>query len=97
MKFHSFALGIALVAAGNAPGGNLPVVDTSVKPGDAFYQYVNGAWLKATEIPADRSSMSDSALLSEQADRRTREIIQETAQDKNATADARKIADYYNA
>ncbi len=67
------------------------------KPGDAFYQYVNGAWLKATEIPADRSSMSDSAMLSEQADRRTREIIQETAQDKNATADAKKIADFYNA
>ena len=97
MKYRSFAFAIALVAAANSSGGNLPVVDTSVRPGDAFYQYVNGAWLKATEIPADRSSMSDSAMLSEQADRRTREIIQETAQDRNATADAKKIADFYNA
>jgi predicted metalloendopeptidase len=40
--------------------------------------------------------MSDSAVLSEQADQRTREIIQETARDKNATADAKKIADFYN-
>src|SRR6185295_13317405 len=58
---------------------------------------VNGAWLKATEIPPDRSSMSDGAALSEQADRRTREIIEETARDKNATADAKKIADFFNA
>jgi predicted metalloendopeptidase len=41
--------------------------------------------------------VSDGAILSEQADQRTREIIQKTAQDKNATADARKIADFYNA
>ena len=77
--------------------GNLPMVDSSVRPGDDFYRYVNGAWLKTTEIPADRSSMSDSSMLSEQADQRTREIIQETAQNRNATADARKIADFYNA
>jgi predicted metalloendopeptidase len=88
MKFLSLALSVVLVTA---------AVDPTVRPGDAFYQYVNGAWLKATEIPADRSSMSDSALLSEQADERTREIIQQTAQDKNATADAKKIADFYNA
>jgi len=98
MKFQSIAYSLGLFTiAVCSHGGNLPVVDTSVQPGDAFYQYVNGAWLKATEIPADRSSISDSAVLSEQADQRTREIIQQTAQDKSATADARKIADFYNA
>jgi putative endopeptidase len=98
MKLLSLAFSAALVAAAvNSSCRDLPVVDASVHPGDAFYQYVNGAWLEATEIPADRSSMSDGAVLSEQADQRTREIIQETAQNKNATADARKIADFYNA
>jgi predicted metalloendopeptidase len=98
MKSLSLAFSVGLLAAAaSSPGSELPVVDVSVRPGDAFYQYVNGAWLKATEIPADRSSMSDGALLSEQADKRTREIIQQTAQDKNATADARKIANFYNA
>jgi putative endopeptidase len=97
MKRLSLTFAVALLAAANASVGTLPVVDTSVRPGDAFYQYVNGAWLKATEIPADRSSMSDTAMLSEQADRRTREIIQQTAQDTKATADAKKIADFYNA
>ena len=98
MKLVSVALSLTLLTgAANSPGRDLPVVDSSVRPGDAFYQYVNGAWLKATDIPADRSSMSDGAMLSEQADQRTRGIIQETARDKNATADAKKIADFYNA
>ena len=31
-------------------------MDTSVKPGDNFFDYTNGAWLKNTPIPDDRSS-----------------------------------------
>ena len=93
---HVLAASLALTAVCFAAAG-LPPVDSSVRPGDAFFQYVNGAWLRANEIPADRSSMSDSVVLSDQADRRTREIIQQTAGDKTATADARKIADFYNA
>jgi putative endopeptidase len=97
MKFQWLVLSGLLTVAASSHGGDLPNVDKTFRPGDAFYQYVNGAWLKSTEIPADRSSMSDGAMLSEQADQRTRDIIQQTAQDKNATADARKIADFYNA
>jgi predicted metalloendopeptidase len=98
MKSVSLAFFAALLAAAaSSPARDLPAVDASVRPGDAFYQYVNGAWLKATEIPDDRSSMSDGAMLSERADQRTRQIIQETARDKNATADAKKVADFYNA
>ena len=32
-----------------------PDMDTSVKPGNNFYEYCNGAWVKRTEIPADRA------------------------------------------
>lgn len=31
-------------------------MDTSVKPTDDFFRYVNGTWLDKTEIPADRTS-----------------------------------------
>jgi len=98
MKHAALALTAGFLAvAAAAPGRDLPVVDSSVRPGDAFYQYVNGAWFKANEIPADRASISDAVVLGELADKRTRDIIQETARDKGATADARKIADFYNA
>ena len=31
-------------------------MDTTTRPGDDFYQYVTGNWIKKTEIPADKSS-----------------------------------------
>src|ERR1043166_1853768 len=31
-------------------------MDTSVAPGQSFYQYANGNWLKTTPIPADQSN-----------------------------------------
>ncbi len=30
-------------------------MDKNVKPSNDFFQFVNGTWLKNTEIPADRS------------------------------------------
>jgi len=36
-------------------GINLEYMDTSVSPKEDFYQYVNGTWLKETEIPSDRT------------------------------------------
>lgn len=32
-------------------------MDTSVKPGNNFYEFCNGAWLKRTEIPGDRAAV----------------------------------------
>jgi putative endopeptidase len=37
-------------------GVDLSAMDTSVKPGDDFDRYVNGAWAAKTEIPADQGS-----------------------------------------
>ena len=36
-------------------GINLQYMDTTVKPGDDFFRYVNGTWVDNTEIPADRT------------------------------------------
>ena len=35
-------------------GIDLSAMDTSVKPGDDFFSYVNGKWIAETEIPADK-------------------------------------------
>ena len=37
-------------------GLNLSYMDTSVRPQDDFFNYVNGNWMKTVEIPADKTS-----------------------------------------
>src|SRR4051812_41978585 len=39
-------------------GIDLPARDTSVKPGDSFFSYNNGAWYKTAVIPNDQNSLS---------------------------------------
>ena len=49
-------------------GVDLTSMDRSVKPGDDFFLYVNGTWLKSAVIPADRTStgaFEDLEILSE--------------------------------
>jgi putative endopeptidase len=50
-------------------GVDLAGMDTSVKPGDDFFRYVNGTWLKTAVVPADRTrigAFDDLSILSEQ-------------------------------
>ena len=37
------------------PGINTDYMDTSVKPSEDFFKYVNGKWLETNEIPEDRT------------------------------------------
>jgi predicted metalloendopeptidase len=71
-------------------------MDRTVQPGDSFYEYANGNWLKHTDIPSDRSYWGSDAVLSELTDKRTADLIQEIAK-ANAPAgtDRQKIRDYY--
>lgn len=72
-------------------------LDRGVKPGDDFFRYANGDWLKRTEIPADRGRIGVFSALSDMADKRTSAIIGEAAKANSpAGSDARKIADLYN-
>lgn len=49
-------LAIGTQESSKTHGVNPADMDTSVKPGNDFYGYANGAWLKRTEIPPDRAS-----------------------------------------
>jgi putative endopeptidase len=80
-------------------GIDLTAVDPSVKPGDDFFQYVNGRWLNdpANAIPADRTSWGTNVILSEKAERDVRAIIEEAAASSGASgSNQQKIADYFN-
>lgn len=78
-------------------GFDVAGMDRSVLPGDNFFDYANGNWVKTTEIPADRSGYGSFAMLAERAAARTRAIVEEAAATREADADTRKIGDYYNA
>jgi len=71
-------------------------MDRTVRPGDDFFAYANGAWFKNAEIPPDRSSTGVWAELAEQAGARTREILEHAAGSAAAAGSTeRKVGDYY--
>src|SRR5690606_39302599 len=57
------------------PGINVTYVDTSVRPQDDFYRFVNGGWLDQAEIPADRSYWGGFAILRKETDEDVLEIL----------------------
>src|SRR5271165_1762567 len=72
-------------------------MDPSVKPGDNFFEYANGDWIKRTTIPPDRSRIGVFSTLADLSDKRTAALIEEAAKGgASAGASARKIADLYN-
>ena len=86
----------AAASAASRSGIDLDGMDKAVAPGDDFFCYANGTWLKDAEIPADRSSWGAGSVLDELTSRRTADLIAETAKNPaSGGPDARKIADTY--
>jgi len=79
-------------------GLELANMDKSVKPGDDFFQYMNGTWLKNTEIPADKSNYGSFNILGDRSEAQVKAIIQDMAAAKSAAgSDEQKIGDLYSA
>ncbi|MGL2962784.1 M13 family metallopeptidase [Flavobacterium sp. RSB2_4_14] len=77
-------------------GINIKNMDTLVKPGDNFANYVNGTWLKTAKIPADKSSYGAFDILYDQSQKDVKAIIEAAAKGSNAEgSDEQKIGDYY--
>jgi putative endopeptidase len=62
-------------AAGSDIGIQTAWMDTSVRPGDDFNVYANGGWIKANEIPADRSSIGAFYLARLETERRQEALL----------------------
>ena len=60
-----FASAVFLSAAAAPADQNVNTqdIDHSIKPGDDFYHYANGGWLKTVAIPAGQSSYDTRAIL----------------------------------
>ncbi len=93
------ALIVSSAAAAPAPdqhGLDLSAIDRSLTPGDDFFRYANGEWLKRTEIPPDRSSWGSGAMLTELTAQRTADLIRAAAATARPGTEARKVGDYYD-
>jgi predicted metalloendopeptidase len=87
------------VAVANQPisGIDTQYIDPSVRPQDDFFTHLNGKWLKATEIPADKSSHGTFMQLRDDSQAQVRQIIEAAQKDPNKKAgtDVQKIGDLY--
>ena len=80
----------------SSPGIDVSGMDRSVKPGDDFFDYANGTWLKNTEIPPDKSNYGAGAILNDQTDKRVADLIQQVAKGSApANSERSKIGLYY--
>ena len=56
-------------------GLELSAMDTSVHPGDDFYNYVSGSWMKTAKIPADKPAWGSFYMLMEKTDEQCLSIL----------------------
>jgi len=89
MRFKMLALASASLLAISVPfaanaakpvygdwGYDSAAMDKSVKPGDDFWEFVNGNWDKKTQIAADRASAGPFVVLSDKAEKDVRDIVE---------------------
>lgn len=71
-------------------------MDTTVKPGDNFFQYANGNWVKNAVIPDDQSGWGSFYTLYQENLKRLRELL-DTAAAAHAEkgSNQQKVGDYY--
>ncbi|NNC77148.1 MAG: peptidase M13 [Woeseiaceae bacterium] len=89
----------ASIAATKTLGSGLSLenMDKSVHPGNDFFNYMNGAWLDKTEIPADKASYGGFGILADEAQEDVKAIIEESASGDFAMgSDEQKVGDLYN-
>ena len=60
--------------------------DTSVRPQDDLFRFVNGQWLATAEIPADRPSSGAFTTLRDEAEAACRQIVEELAEQFSSVA-----------
>ena len=106
-RVTTLALACAVVCVSVGWAQNTPIpethgivvanMDRSIKPGDDFYGYANGGWLKRTVIPPDRVSVDVWSKLGDLSNKRTADLIAEIAKSNPPDrSNERKVADLYN-
>ena len=84
----------SLAQADTLHGIDMSAMDKAVAPGDDFNAYANGSWIKRATIPPDRGSWGSFAILNQEAQKRTRALIEHA--DKAPGTEQAKIGDFYS-
>ncbi|MCK8490608.1 M13 family metallopeptidase [Spirosoma sp. RP8] len=71
-------------------------MDTTVLPGNDFFSYANGTWVKKTKIPDDQTGWGSFYQIYEDNQRKTRSILEEAAKsDAKSGSVEQKVGDFY--
>src|SRR3989440_7641190 len=70
-------------------------MDLSVKPGDNFYLYANGAWIKNNPIPKSKTRWGSFDELHEESIKRLRTLLTEAVAKSATDPSMQKIGDFY--
>ena len=93
LSFHSYS---AQKKSAQGTGINLHLMDTSVRPQDDFFNYVNGNWVKTAVIPSDKGSWGSFNELREKTDENSLAILKNILTEKYAKgSEGQKIQDLY--
>jgi predicted metalloendopeptidase len=85
-------------APGTAVGVELASMDKSVTPGDNFFAYANGNWVKSTEIPADRSSVGAFFVARQEVEKQNLDLISALSKgNPAANTNEGRIVSFYRA
>ena len=87
---------VGQAADGRRPSRLESTVDASITPGDDFFAYANGGWLKATALPAGNARWGARDELEELTRRRIAALL-DAASAAPAGSVARKVADFHAA
>jgi predicted metalloendopeptidase len=82
---------------GTGIGIDLAWMDKSVVPGDDFFSYANGTWVKNTAIPPDRSRIGGFFIADQLREKNTRALFDSILKSNPTSGNDALIANYYKA
>ncbi|HEX8607372.1 MAG TPA: M13 family metallopeptidase [Pedobacter sp.] len=97
---------LGILAASYSASAQLPAklidpanMDLTVKPGDDFYNYASGTWVKNNPVPAKETRWGTFNALRDFNSNAVRSVVEEAAADKSAPAGSvkKRVGDFYAA
>lgn len=72
-------------------------MNLSIKPGNNFYQYSNGGWIKNNPVPSDKTQYGSFTVLYDNNQVKLKDLVLEVSKNKTEEGtNAQKIADFFN-